>query len=110
MYETDVCIAYIVTFRLVFRGDENDSAVLCTDKETYEIKDAETSNSLLLFRDLVMPSVKSPAGSTSSSTSKSPGGSANTSLNSTVDSALGENEGDGDVSLTINSRMVRKTC
>ncbi|ODN04174.1 Sister chromatid cohesion protein DCC1 [Orchesella cincta] len=64
---------------LVFRGDEHDAAVLCTDSETFEIKEAETTNSLLVFKDLQMPDVKSPTGSTGSS--KSPGSSANTSLN-----------------------------
>ncbi len=40
---------------LVFRGDANEHAVLCTGEATYEIKEAETSNSLLIFKDLAFP-------------------------------------------------------
>lgn len=40
---------------LTIRGDPNDSAVICTDTTTYELKDAETSNSLLLMRDMKWP-------------------------------------------------------
>nr|CAD7446665.1 unnamed protein product [Timema bartmani] len=38
---------------LVFRGDIEDNAVLCTKDRTYEVKEAETSNSLLLIPDLL---------------------------------------------------------
>ncbi|KAK6179587.1 hypothetical protein SNE40_011911 [Patella caerulea] len=38
--------------RVVIRGDKDDSAVLCTNDKTYEIKEAETSNSLLIIPDL----------------------------------------------------------
>jgi len=38
-----------ICFRLVIRGSETDSAVLCTANETFEIKEAETSNSLLIL-------------------------------------------------------------
>ncbi|XP_067126212.1 sister chromatid cohesion protein DCC1 isoform X2 [Centruroides vittatus] len=41
--------------RYVIRGDKNDSAVLCTDTKTFEIKEAETSNSLLLLPDINFP-------------------------------------------------------
>merc|ERR1719412_1959805 len=34
---------------LVIRGDEADSAVLCSETKTYEIKEAETSNTFLLL-------------------------------------------------------------
>jgi hypothetical protein len=35
--------------RLVIRGNQSDSAVLCTQNKTYEIRGAETSNLLLLL-------------------------------------------------------------
>lgn len=38
--------------RLVIRGDKNEPAVLCTEDRTYEIREAETSNSLLLMPQL----------------------------------------------------------
>lgn len=40
---------------LTIRGDPNDSAVICTDTTTYELKEAETSNSLLLMPNLELP-------------------------------------------------------
>jgi hypothetical protein len=61
--------------RLVFRGEPNDSAVLCTDEATYEVKDAETSNSLLILEELSFPEqARRTSGSTNSSGSsnKSP--------------------------------------
>ncbi|KAG8224558.1 hypothetical protein J437_LFUL002162, partial [Ladona fulva] len=39
---------------LVIRGAEDDEAVLCTEDTTYEIRGAETSNSLLLLPDLLL--------------------------------------------------------
>ena len=42
-------------FSLVIRGEANDSAVLCTDCSTYDIKNASTSNTLILFDDLSCP-------------------------------------------------------
>lgn len=39
---------------LSFKGSSNESAVLCTENQTYEIKEAETSNSLLLVPDLML--------------------------------------------------------
>lgn len=53
---------------LVFKGEGNENVVLCTDKETYEVKDAEISNSLLIVPDLkldeqvksVVPSASEP--------------------------------------------------
>jgi len=59
----------------VFRGDTNESAVLCTDESTFEIKEAETSNSLLIMEKLSFPeeaSRSSSSTSSSSSSSKSP--------------------------------------
>ncbi|XP_046353468.2 sister chromatid cohesion protein DCC1-like isoform X1 [Haliotis rufescens] len=38
--------------RVVIRGDKDDSAVLCTRDKTYEMKEAETSNSLLILPHL----------------------------------------------------------
>ncbi|KAK9511157.1 hypothetical protein O3M35_005770 [Rhynocoris fuscipes] len=35
--------------RVMFKGEPNDSVVLCTKDKTYEVKEAETSNSLLLI-------------------------------------------------------------
>ncbi|XP_046384784.1 sister chromatid cohesion protein DCC1 [Ischnura elegans] len=40
---------------LVIRGLEDDEAVLCTDDATYEIRGAETSNSMLLIPELIFP-------------------------------------------------------
>ena len=34
------------------RGESEDSAVLCTDSETYDVKKTSTSNTLILFDDL----------------------------------------------------------
>lgn len=39
-------------YSVVIRGKENDSAVLCTDSKTYDIRNASTSNTLILFNDL----------------------------------------------------------
>uniref|UniRef100_A0A1B6DB07 Sister chromatid cohesion protein DCC1 n=1 Tax=Clastoptera arizonana TaxID=38151 RepID=A0A1B6DB07_9HEMI len=41
--------------RVVFRGSQDDKAVLCTDNLTFEVKEAEISNSLLLIPNLTMP-------------------------------------------------------
>ena len=38
----------LIFFRVVIRGEKGDSAVLCTESKTYDIKEAETSNNLLL--------------------------------------------------------------
>lgn len=40
---------------VTIRGDHQDEAVLCTHKETYDLKIADTSNSLLLVPDCVLP-------------------------------------------------------
>jgi Sister chromatid cohesion protein Dcc1 len=40
---------------LVIRGDKDDNAVLCTENKTYELKDTETSNSLLIMKTLKFP-------------------------------------------------------
>uniref|UniRef100_A0A914XL29 Sister chromatid cohesion protein DCC1 n=1 Tax=Plectus sambesii TaxID=2011161 RepID=A0A914XL29_9BILA len=36
---------------IILRGTENDIPVLCTDKQTFQVKEAETSNALLLSPD-----------------------------------------------------------
>ena len=41
--------------KFVFRGEANDSVVLCSSKAVYDIKEAETSNSLLLVQNLLKP-------------------------------------------------------
>ncbi|KAJ0171436.1 hypothetical protein K1T71_012986 [Dendrolimus kikuchii] len=38
---------------LVFKGDPDENVVLCTNSKTYDVKEAETSNSLLLVPDLL---------------------------------------------------------
>jgi len=40
---------------LVIRGDGTDSAVLCTSNMTFDLKEAETSNSLLVVDGLYYP-------------------------------------------------------
>ena len=44
---------------LVIRGDGDDSAVLCSDNLTFDLKEAETSNSFLLLEGLHYPDGKS---------------------------------------------------
>ncbi|OWR44518.1 hypothetical protein KGM_202562 [Danaus plexippus plexippus] len=39
--------------QLIFKGDVDENAVLCTQSRTYDIKEAETSNSLHLVPDLL---------------------------------------------------------
>lgn len=38
---------------LVFKGDPDENVVLCTNTKTYDVKEAETSNSLLLVPELL---------------------------------------------------------
>lgn len=42
----------IVIVSLFFKGQKDDVALLCTDRRTYKIEEAETSNSLLLCSNL----------------------------------------------------------
>lgn len=44
---------------MVFKGDKNESAVLCTETKTYDVKEAETSNSILLVPELEFPDEES---------------------------------------------------
>lgn len=43
---------------VVFKGDPSESAVLCTNTKTYDVKEAETSNSILLIPELSFPDEK----------------------------------------------------
>ena len=40
---------------LTIRGDEAENAVICSNNKTYDIKEAETSNSLLMLDKIVLP-------------------------------------------------------
>ena len=40
---------------VAIRGDHQDEAVLCTDKATFDLKMADTSNSLLLVPHCALP-------------------------------------------------------
>lgn len=37
---------------MVIRGEKEDNAVLCTNTQTYDIKEGEVSNAMLLLTDL----------------------------------------------------------
>ena len=41
--------------KLIHRGSDEDGAVLCTRSATFSVKEAETSNSLLVVPSLVLP-------------------------------------------------------
>merc|ERR1719369_153524 len=41
---------------MVLRGQDLDSAVICTKNRTFDIKGAETSNSMLIIPDISVPS------------------------------------------------------
>nr|XP_029712894.1 sister chromatid cohesion protein DCC1-like [Aedes albopictus] len=62
-----------------FKGALNEKVVICTESRTYEVKEAEISNSLLL-----VPNLKQ-AQATSRSPIKSPKGGVNTSLDSSTE-------------------------
>lgn len=62
-----------------FKGALNEKVVICTESRTYEVKEAEISNSLLLVPRL------QPAQATSRSPIKSPKGGVNTSLDSSTE-------------------------
>ena len=40
---------------MAIRGDHQDEAVLCTDKATFDLRSADTSNSLLLVPHCAIP-------------------------------------------------------
>ena len=41
--------------QIVIRGDPGDSAVLCSDSQTFDLREAETSNAVLLLENLKYP-------------------------------------------------------
>ena len=41
--------------RVVIRGELQDDAVLCTEKETFDLKLADTSNTMLLTPNTLLP-------------------------------------------------------
>ena len=47
---------------MVIRGLKSDSAVLCTSNKTFEIKDTETSNSILIMQHCVLGIDTKPQG------------------------------------------------
>lgn len=46
---------HLLFFSVTIRGEHQDEAVLCTDKATFDLKMADTSNSLLLVPQCVLP-------------------------------------------------------
>uniref|UniRef100_A0A182PM12 Sister chromatid cohesion protein DCC1 n=1 Tax=Anopheles epiroticus TaxID=199890 RepID=A0A182PM12_9DIPT len=64
---------------LCFKGALNEKVVFCTESRTYEVKEAEISNSLLLVKHLKL------AQATSRSPIKSPKGGVNTSMDSSLE-------------------------
>lgn len=56
--ESSECIILCCMYRLVIRGDRQDEAVLCTSDKTFELRQAHTSNSLLLCPSLHYPKDK----------------------------------------------------
>ena len=46
------CMCFYLAFRVVIRGDKEDNAVLCTKTQTFEIKEGEISNSMLIIPGL----------------------------------------------------------
>ncbi|XP_311420.5 sister chromatid cohesion protein DCC1 [Anopheles gambiae] len=64
---------------ICFKGALNEKVVLCTESRTYEMKEAEISNSLLLVKGLKL------AQATSRSPIKSPKGGVNTSMDSSIE-------------------------
>lgn len=49
-------------FRLVIRGSPSDEAVLCTQDKTFEIRVADTSNTLLIAPSLTLPTTTQSGG------------------------------------------------
>lgn len=99
-------------YRIVFRGDANEHAVLCTEDSTFEIKEAETSNSLLIFEELAFPEQaqqSSRCSSDSSASSKSPDSVSNLPIIpiGVFSATQGESPGDEDVVLEEEETVVR---
>lgn len=83
---------------LYFKGGLNEKVVLCTDEKTYDVKEAEISNSLLLIKDLKF------AAGTSTSPLKSPKN-ANNSADRSLDDSL---EDDITLNRILEHRKVMK--
>ncbi|XP_050067305.1 sister chromatid cohesion protein DCC1 [Anopheles maculipalpis] len=69
---------------MCFKGALNEKVVFCTESRTYEVKEAEISNSLLLVKNLKL------AQATSRSPIKSPKSGVNTSMDSSIEEEDGE--------------------
>ncbi|XP_053670527.1 sister chromatid cohesion protein DCC1 [Anopheles nili] len=69
---------------ICFKGALNEKVVLCTESRTYEVKEAEISNSLLLVKNLKL------AQATSRSPLKSPKSGVNTSMDSSIEEDASE--------------------
>lgn len=50
-----LCLIDLINGSVAIRGDHQDEAVLCTDKATFDLRVAETSNSLLLVPHCSLP-------------------------------------------------------
>ncbi|XP_038218251.1 sister chromatid cohesion protein DCC1 [Zerene cesonia] len=76
--------------QLIFKGDEEENVMLCTDNKTYDVKEAETSNSLLLVPDLLFAAAsgldETLANNSMECDSDSSFERSNTSLNKSTDS------------------------
>ncbi|VVC93441.1 unnamed protein product [Leptidea sinapis] len=75
--------------QLVFKGDAEENVVLCTSNKTYDVKEAETSNSLLLVPDLLFAAstgLDETLANNSIEDSDSSFEKSNTSLNKSTDS------------------------
>jgi sister chromatid cohesion protein DCC1 len=90
-YVLDKVIAFYIFFNA---GDTDENVVLCTKNKTYDVKEAETSNSLLLVPDLLFAAstgldetVQNNSMDSDTSLEKS-----NTSLNKSTDSDEGTTE------------------
>ena len=70
----DVAQALKVGEVMTIRGDLEENAVLCSSNRTFDIKEAETSNSLLLLDKVVLPDNVDKSQSTRSLASASVGG------------------------------------
>ena len=70
----DVAHALKVGDVMTIRGDLEENAVLCSSNKTFDIKEAETSNSLLLLDKVVLPDNVDKSQSTRSLASASVGG------------------------------------
>ena len=49
----DLKMTFSKSYFSFFAGEPNDSVVLCSESAVFELKEAETSNSLLLVKDML---------------------------------------------------------